>query len=78
LRQPAGATIALRKPEKSSHRPAALVILKPKCNSISIAILYDTSKIMHYYSTDQHVAAVPELFAPSLLFWYVLRIVRAM
>ncbi|MBE7380088.1 MAG: US12 family protein [Leptolyngbya sp. SIO1E4] len=45
----------------------------------SAAILYDTSKIMHHYSTDQHVAAALELFASVvLLFWYVLRIVMAM
>lgn len=45
----------------------------------SAAILYDTSKIMHHYSTDQHVAAALELFASvALLFWYVLRIVMAM
>ena len=41
----------------------------------SAAILYDTSKILHHYSTDQHVAASLELFASvALLFWYVLRI----
>ena len=41
----------------------------------SAAILYDTSKIIHHYSTDQHVAASLELFASvALLFWYVLRI----
>jgi uncharacterized protein len=40
------------------------------------AILYDTSKIMHHYSTDQYVAASLELFASvALLFYYVLRIV---
>lgn len=45
----------------------------------SAAILYDTSKIMHHYSTSQHVAASLELFASvALLFWYVLRIVMAM
>ncbi|MCX7011899.1 MAG: Bax inhibitor-1 family protein [Candidatus Sumerlaeota bacterium] len=39
------------------------------------AILYDTSKLIHRYSTDQHVAASLELFASvALLFWYVLRI----
>jgi len=44
----------------------------------SAAILYDTSKVMHHYSTDQHVAASLELFASiALLFWYVLRIVMA-
>jgi FtsH-binding integral membrane protein len=41
----------------------------------SIAILYDTSKILHHYSTDQHVAAALELFASvALLFWYILRL----
>ncbi len=41
----------------------------------SAAILYDTSKILHHYSTDQHVAASLELFASvALLFWYILRI----
>ena len=39
------------------------------------AILYDTSKVLHHYSTDQHVAAALELFASvALLFWYVLRL----
>lgn len=41
----------------------------------SAAILYDTSKILHHYSPEQHVAASLELFASvALLFWYVLRI----
>jgi len=41
----------------------------------SAAILYDTSKILHHYSPDQHVAASLALFASvALLFWYVLRI----
>jgi len=45
----------------------------------SAAILYDTSKVMHHYSTTQHVAASLELFASvTLLFWYVLRIVMAL
>ncbi|MCM1981850.1 Bax inhibitor-1/YccA family protein [Lyngbya confervoides] len=45
----------------------------------SAAILYDTSKIIHHYSTHQHVAASLELFASvALLFWYVLRIVMAL
>ena len=45
----------------------------------SAAILYDTSKVMHHYSTTQHVAAALELFASvALLFWYVLRIVMAL
>ena len=39
------------------------------------AILYTTSNIVHYYSTDQYVAAALELFAAvAVLFWYVLRI----
>ncbi len=45
----------------------------------SAAILYDTSKVMHHYSSDQYVAASLELFASvALLFWYVLRIVMAL
>jgi len=45
----------------------------------SAAILYDTSKIIHHYGPDQHVAASLELFASvALLFWYVLRIVMRM
>jgi FtsH-binding integral membrane protein len=43
------------------------------------AILYDTSKIMHNYSSDQYVAASLELFASvALLFWYVLRILMSL
>ncbi|MGB3612929.1 MAG: Bax inhibitor-1 family protein [Elainellaceae cyanobacterium] len=43
------------------------------------AILYDTSKVMHHYSTGQHVAASLELFASvALLFWYILRIVMSL
>lgn len=38
-------------------------------------ILYDTSKVLHHYRTDQHVSASLELFASlALLFYYVLRI----
>jgi len=45
----------------------------------SAAILYDTSKVIHHYRTDQHVAAALELFASvALLFWYVLRIMLRM
>jgi FtsH-binding integral membrane protein len=45
----------------------------------SAAILYDTSKVMHHYSTRQYVAASLELFASvALLFWYVLRIVMSL
>jgi hypothetical protein len=43
------------------------------------AILYDTSKVMHHYSTHQYVAASLELFASvALLFWYILRIVMSL
>lgn len=43
------------------------------------AILYDTSKILHHYRTDQHVAASLSLFASvALLFWYVLRLFMAL
>ena len=43
------------------------------------AILYDTSRIMHHYSTDQHVAASLALFASvALLFWYILRILMSL
>jgi len=39
------------------------------------AILFETSKIMKTYSTDQYVAASLQLFASvALMFWYVLRI----
>ncbi|MEO0378448.1 hypothetical protein C1752_02795 [Acaryochloris thomasi RCC1774] len=45
----------------------------------SAAILYDTSKVMHHYSTRHHVAASLELFASvALLFWYILRIVMSL
>lgn len=41
-------------------------------------ILYDTSKVLHHYRTDQHVSAALELFASlALLFYYVLRIFLA-
>lgn len=39
------------------------------------AILYSTSRVIHDYNPDQHVAASLSLFASvALLFWYVLRI----
>ncbi len=45
----------------------------------SAAILYDTSKVMHHYSTRHYVAASLELFASvALLFWYILRIVMSL
>ena len=41
----------------------------------SIAILYDTSNILHNYRTDQYVAAALSLFGSiAMLFWYILRI----
>lgn len=41
----------------------------------SVAILYDTSRILLHFSTDRHVAASLELFASvALLFWYILNI----
>lgn len=44
----------------------------------SCAILYDTSKVMHHFSTRHHVAASLELFASvALLFWYVLQLVMS-
>lgn len=52
---------------------AAMVLLA------SGAILYDTSRIMNHYSTNQHVAASLQLFASvALLFWYVLRILMSL
>ncbi|MBD2181533.1 MULTISPECIES: Bax inhibitor-1 family protein [Oscillatoriophycideae] len=45
----------------------------------SAAILYDTSNVIHHYSTHQYVAASLELFASvALLFWYVLQIVMSL
>ena len=45
----------------------------------SVAILYDTSQVLHHYRTDQHVAASLSLFASvALLFWYILRIVMSL
>jgi hypothetical protein len=44
----------------------------------SVAILYDTSKVLHNYAPHQYVAASLELFASvALLFWYVLQIVMS-
>ncbi len=43
------------------------------------AILYDTSKVLHYYQPHQYVAASLQLFASvALLLWYVLRIVMSL
>lgn len=45
----------------------------------SAAILYDTSKIIHHYSTERYVAASLELFASvALMFWYVLSILMSL
>jgi FtsH-binding integral membrane protein len=45
----------------------------------SVAILYDTSQVLHHYRTNQHVAASLSLFASvALLFWYILRIVMSL
>ncbi len=42
------------------------------------AILYDTSRTLLHFQTDRHVAAALQLFASvALMFWYVLRLVRA-
>ncbi len=39
------------------------------------SVLYSTSKIIHEYRSDQHVAAALSLFASiALLFWYILRL----
>lgn len=44
----------------------------------SAAILYDTSKVLHHYRPNQHVAASLALFASvALLFFYILRIIMA-
>ena len=40
-----------------------------------IAVLYDTSNIMHHYPSDRYVAASMALFASiAMMFWYVLRL----
>ena len=45
----------------------------------SVAILHTTSKIIHHYRTDQHIAASLELFGSIiLLFWYILQILIAL
>ena len=41
-----------------------------------VAVLYDTSNIIHNYPEDRYVAAAMQLFASiALMFWYVLRLV---
>ena len=40
-----------------------------------IAVLYDTSNIMHHYPQDRYVAASMALFSSiALMFWYILRL----
>ncbi|NQV85473.1 MAG: Bax inhibitor-1 family protein [Woeseiaceae bacterium] len=40
-----------------------------------VAVLYDTSNIMHHYPHDKYVAASMALFASiAMMFWYVLRL----
>lgn len=41
----------------------------------AVAILYNTSNIIHHYRTDQYVSASLSLFASvALLFWYILQL----
>jgi FtsH-binding integral membrane protein len=45
----------------------------------AVAILYSTSNVLHYYRTDQHVAAALSLFAAvALMFYYVLWILLSL
>lgn len=40
-----------------------------------VAVLYDTSNIMHHYPQDKYVAASMALFASiAMMFWYILRL----
>ena len=44
-----------------------------------VAILRDTSNIIHKYGTEQYVAASLGLFASvALLFWYILQILMSL
>lgn len=44
-----------------------------------VAILRDTSNVIHHYRTDQYVAASLGLFASvALLFWYVIQILMSL
>ncbi|MBK9386274.1 MAG: US12 family protein [Planctomycetes bacterium] len=44
-----------------------------------LAIVYQTSNILHHYRTTQHVAASLALFASvALLFWYVLQLLMSL
>ena len=41
-----------------------------------VAVLYDTSNIMHHYPEDKYVAASMALFASiAMMFWYILRLI---
>ena len=41
-----------------------------------VAVLYDTSNIIHHFPEDRYVSAAMQLFASiALMFWYVLRLV---
>lgn len=43
-----------------------------------VAILYDTSNVLHHYPEDRYVAAALELFASvALMLWYVLRLLMS-
>ncbi len=43
-----------------------------------VAILYDTSNIMHHYPEDKYVAASMALFASiAMMFWYILRLLMS-
>lgn len=43
-----------------------------------VAILYDTSNIMHHYPQDKYVAASMALFASiAMMFWYILRLLMS-
>jgi len=43
-----------------------------------LAILYDTSKILHHFDEDQYVAAALHLFSSvGLMFWYVIQILMS-
>src|SRR6185503_11895995 len=40
-----------------------------------VAVLYDTSNILHHYPEDRYVGAALQLFASvAMMFWYVLRL----
>ncbi|MCZ2340568.1 MAG: Bax inhibitor-1 family protein [Bacteroidales bacterium] len=52
-----------------------IVFIVAMCVLASGYILFSTSRVMHEFREDQHVAAALELFAAvALLFWYILQI----